>query len=807
MLRRVLIAVAVLAGLVALLAGLGYGWLRSTGRAEREGFATVPALAADVEVRWDRWAVPHLKGQRGVDLAAALGWLHANDRYLQMELGRLRVEGHLAALFGERALPLDREARTLRFREAAERLWESAGSESRRWLTAYAAGVNARLYDRSGRLPPLLAVLRARPEAWTPVDSLGMAVLMGRDLSFWQGRPEELRFEWLGRFGPERTAQLIGGWIGGSTAGRGGEASLHLPAEILGMARAWAAENAGPLGAPGAADGDPTGTVGGSNNWTLGSSLSASGAPLVANDPHLGLRLPPVWYQAHLRSPDYEAAGMTLPGMPAVVIGRGAEVAWALTNVMLDDHDVFFERLDAEGANVARGAGWSPVTRRTERLRVRNGDAVEIELAATDIGPLLPAEPEHGLPPRSLAWTMYQPADPLSAFLHLARAGRVEEVPAGIAGYVSPAQNLVVADRAGGLLYTVLGRLPARGRGDGRLPSPGWDPAYRWRGLAEVAANPRVLSPPDDRLITANNDLRPPGSSFSADFDLAARADRIGRLLSAPAGGPMDAAAAERRAGWSPSALAAVQADVRYAYAGEIVETLAVSATSETAARAAAELRNWDGRMEVRGRSALFALFERELVSAALGDELDLDRVSVKDGYTWARGLLDGELSPDWFDDVRTPEVEDRDEIVDAALRRAWAMGVARWGEETRNWAWGELHTLELRHPLGALPLLGKLANRGPYPMPGSGATVAAFGGRWKAGVLPVTYGPSMRWIADLGDPDASLAVIPGGQAGHPFDPHYDDQIALYLSGRLHEVQWTEEAIRAATVSTLWLER
>lgn len=804
MLRKVLIAAAVLVAVAVALAGLGYGWLRSTGRAEREGFATVPALAADVEVRWDRWAVPHLKGQRGVDLAAALGWLHANDRYLQMELGRLRVEGHLAALFGERALPLDREARTLRFREAAERLWESAGSETRRWLTAYAAGVNARVYDRSGRLPPLLAVLRARPEAWTPVDSLGMAVLMGRDLSFWQGRPEELRFEWLGRFGPERTAQLIGGLKGGSAGKKGGAGSLYVPDEILEMARAWAAESAGSTGLAGGAG---ESSVGGSNNWTLGSSLSASGAPLVANDPHLGLRLPPVWYQAHLRSRDYEAAGMTLPGLPAVVIGRGPEVAWALTNVMLDDHDVFFERLDAEGANVARGTGWSPVTRRTERLRVRNGEAVEIELAETDIGPLLSAEPEHGLPPRSLAWTMHQPADPLSAFLHLARAGRVEEIPAGIVGYVSPAQNLVAADRAGGLLYTVLGRLPARGRGDGRLPSPGWDPAYRWRGVAEAAANPNVLSPKDDRLITANNDLRPPGSGFSADFDLAARADRIGVLLGAPAGGLLGDAAAERRAGWSPGALAAVQADVLYAYAGEMVETLAVSATSETAARAAAVLRSWDGRMEVHGPGALFALFERELVSAALGDELDLERVSVKDGYTWARELLDGELSPEWFDDVRTPEVEGRDEIVDAALARAWAVGAARWGEEARNWAWGELHTLELRHPLGALPLLGRLANRGPFPMPGSGATVAAFGGRWRGETRPVTYGPSMRWVADLGNPDASLAVIPGGQAGHPFDPHYDDQLALYLSGRLHEVQWTEEAIRAATVSTLWLER
>jgi penicillin amidase len=486
---------------------------------------------------------------------------------------------------------------------------------------------------------------------------------------------------------------------------------------------------------------------------------------------------------------------MTLPGLPGVVIGRGPEVAWALTNVMLDDHDLFLEEFDESGQNVRRGAGWSPVSRRTERLRVRGGEPVEIELAETDVGPLLPAEPERGLPARSLLWAMHRPSDPLSAFLALARAARVEEVPEAIGGYVSPAQNLVAADRSGGLLYTILGRLPDRRKGDGRLPAPGWDPAYGWKGLAEASRNPRVFSPKEDLLITANHDLRPAGARWSADFDLPARAGSLGALLR------------DESTPWSASALATVQSDVGYLYAKEIVERIAPSASSEAAVRAVAALGRWDGRVEARGTSALFMLFERELVRAAMGDEIDLERISSKDDYTWALALVRGELSEAWFDDVTTPEAEWRTDIVDRALARAWEAGVARWGEDVRDWAWGDLHTLELRHPMGALPLLGRVANRGPFPVPGSGATVNAMGGRWRGDRRPVTYGASMRWIADLADPDGSLAIIPGGQAGHPFDPHFDDQLPLWLSGRLHAVPWSEEAIRAATVSTLWLER
>lgn len=778
-LRRLFLVVMSLILVAGAVAAGAFVWMSRSGRPQRRGEAAIAGLGAAVEVRFDGWGVPHVRAASGRDLAAALGWLHANDRFFQMELGRRAAAGRLSELLGDRTVELDRSFRELRLRRAAERLWEGASDESRDWLVAYASGVNAWLTARGTDLPPELELLGARPEPWEPVDSLGFVLLMARDLSFWDGRPEEVRFGWLRAFGPERARQLVG------------PPAAEIPAAIAALAAGSSpavASSVAPAGSTSSPD-----LAAGSNNWAVGAERSATGSALVANDPHLALRLPGVWFEAHLVAPDYEVSGVTIPGTPGVVIGRTARLAWAFTNVMLDDHDLFFEQLDATGAQVRRGAGWSPVKRETSVIRVRGGAEVRLELAETDRGPLLPADPARRLPARSLAWTAYEPADPLKALTALARASRVEEVPAAIGSFVCPAQNLVVGDVQGGLLHAVLGRLPHRLAGDGRFPSPGWDPAYGWNGLLPASENPVRRAPADGMLVTANNDswgsTRP--AALVADFDSPHRADRIASRLG------------ERR-DWTAEALVAVQTDVTSRYALEVVSAIAGDYRGE-AGRAYRELRAWNGAMGRHGAGALFVLLERELRTRLFADEATAAGIPRFDSRERLLGLLHGEIDASFVDDVSTPQHETRAEIVTAALAAAWREGSGRFGPAVSQWPYGEIHQLTLSHPLGALPILGPWFDRGPMSLPGSATTVDAFGAVWKGDRQAVTYGPSMRRTTDLRNPDTTFSVLPGGQSGHPGDRHYDDQLRLYLAGESRPVAWSEAAVSRATVSVLRL--
>lgn len=780
--RRSLLLVAVLLLFLSIVAAWSFLRWIDGGRPLRDGEATLAGLAAPVSVRFDEWGVPHVLALSSEDLAAALGWLHANDRMAQLELGRRAAAGRLSELVGEATLEHDERVLRLGLRRSAEEIAGRLQGEPRLWLEAYSRGVNAWLQAHRGDLPPTLVLLGAEPAPWTPADSLGFVLLMSHDLSFWSGRPEENRFDWLRRVGLERSLDLLGG-------------QATVAEEIVALAAA--SRPAPPDGEAEAAEGRP-----GSNNWALAPERTTAGRAWVANDPHLALRLPATWYQVHLRSPDLEVAGMTLPGTPGVVIGQNARVAWALTNVMLDDHDLFFEELDTTGERVRRGDGWARIERRTVALGVKGGESRRLELAWTDRGPLLPAEPAMGLPPRSLTWTATLAEDPLAPFVHLARAATAEEALAGLGGFAAPAQNLVLGDANGEILWTVLGRLPQRLRGEGRFPSPGWDPSWGWDGLAPVEALPVRRNPEGGVLVTANAEVAAPGDErpLVADFDLPARADRIRERLG-------------QRARWDGEGLAGIQMDVVDRYALEVVErtrslvggSLGGGPLGGAAGQALSALVAWDGAMETTGPSALFALFDRILVAEALGDEIDLQATSSIDRSWWTLRLLGGEMQAAWWDDVTTPVIEGPREILERALAAAWRTAVERWGERPADGRWGELHPLSIAHPLAELPLVGSRFRLGPVPSPGSATTVLALGGRWRGDLCPVTYGPSMRWLASVGDPDASLAVLPSGQSGHPRDPHFGDQWPLYLEGRLRPVSWSEERIEAATVSRLRL--
>lgn len=768
-LRRLLGSLAVLGLCGALLAGGAFLWWRSQGQPVRAGSAPVSGLQAGVQVRFDDAAVPHVTAASLLDLSRALGWLHANERMGQMELQRRYAAGRLAELVGVKAVGADREMRELGLARAAQRNLDACSARSRAVLEAYSQGVNAWLVSHGDELPPDLVLLRADPEPWTALDSLGIELLMAHMLSFSEGR-ERTRLRWLAALGPERTRELVG------------VPDLAIAPEVLELASELREQRA-----------QAEKPRNGSNNWAVSAARSASGHALVANDPHLAIALPSTWYQAQLRCPEYEASGFTLPGLPMVVIGQSARVAWGFTNTELDVCDVFIERVSADGASVERDGEWVKIELALETIHVRGGETLTQKCRSTDIGPLFMAGTREPKLAFSLAWSAYAPFDPLEPFLALASARNTAEVPAIAARFVCPPQNLVCGDLDGKILYTVLGRAVERGFGDGRVPTAAWKRANHWRGLAPHEQTPSAAEPADALLVTANQDTRPGGFPYSYTLDAAApqRAQRIRERLA-------------ERSDWTPDALATLQVDTTSLYAREVVALLNEPEAGSDAQRAWSALQGWDGEMALRGAAALYALTERELSRAIFHDELE-------GGFGHPerqRALLDvlaGRMPERWFDDVSTPATEGRAETVSRALAAAWRQGQERWGAQVADWRYGELNSWTPKHGLSSVPLLGSLFDREEVGVPGSDTSPCVFSGRWRDGRIVVGHGASLRLVADCADPDRSLAILPGGQSGHPFDRHYADQLAPYLGGQLRPMRWSEAAIEAATVTMLEL--
>jgi len=433
---------------------------------------------------------------------------------------------------------------------------------------------------------------------------------------------------------------------------------------------------------------------------------------------------------------------------------------------------------------------------------------------------MLPPDAKSGLPARTLLWSAYHLTDPMTPFLDMAKASTVEEAIAAANRYQAPAQNVVIGHTDGRIAWTLFGRSPLRNREMGRLPSPAWDASYRWSGLAGASANPVIQPGQRDSIVTANSLVEGGGESVQADYDTPFRRQRITELL-------------QEKSGWTAESLSGPQSDVQNSYAlyllaalpSEISGGIDSASGAESADRAGArestttgsnktaqeildELRKWNGVDEVEGPAALFWLFERALWMAIFDDELKKHHIPMPWTFLQRQKLLrvlEGTARHPWADNVDTEEIETLDQKIALALQNAWKLGVEQFGDDLPTWHYGEnLHYLTLPHHLDAVPILGGKFTRGPYAVPGSATSVSALGGTnedWKK----IVWGPSMRVVWDTGDWENSRAILPGGQSGHFNDPHYDDQLPLYLNGKTRVVPWSPRAIDAAAKSKLIL--
>ncbi|QGQ20180.1 penicillin acylase family protein [Cellulomonas sp. JZ18] len=819
---------------------------------EPSGTQSVPGLGEEVRVTRDARGVPTIVARSASDLFAAQGYVSAQDRFFEMDYRRHVASGRLSELVGaqEDALAADKVVRTLGWRRVAEQEWDRMPAQAREWLEAYASGVNAWLDGRdTGAMAMEYTVLGQRvpverPEPWHPVDSLTWLKAMAWDLRSnydaelaraltYASVGDVARVEQL--FPPypqDRNAPVLDAT---AVAPRSAvpvpvAAEPDLGALLAGpdLQEALEAADRAMAAVPhlvGEGDGI------GSNSWVVAGEHTASGAPLLANDPHLGISAPGIWSQVGLRCATvddacpFDVGGFALAGVPGVVIGHNDRLAWGLTNLGADVTDFFLERV--EGDEVVVDGRREPVDVRTETIEVAGGDDVELPVRSTRHGPIVSgvldvgaasrAPVPEGAPGRrfevALAWTALEPGRTVEAILAMMTAGDAEDVAAAAALFDVPSQNIVFATTDGHIGYQAPGRIPVRASvpgapvpADGTWPRPGWDSRYDWQGWVDAADMPRVLDPAEGFVVAANQAVTPAGLGpfLARDTDYGYRAQRVRDLLTAEieAGRPVDAETTAR-----------MQTDQHNPYADVLVPALLeVDVDEPFVAEGQELLRRWDHVSSADSAAAAYlAAVWADLLRLTFADDLP-DGHAPSGDSRWlevVRTILQDPTSPWWDDRSTLGVVEGRDEILSRALSEARYGLTAQLGSRTEDWAWGRLHVAAPRHPVlggeGVPAVVRGVVNPRPQAVGGGSAIVDATSWDAASGSYAVRNAPSMRMVVDLGDLDSSTWVNLTGTSGHPASVHYDDQLPAWARGEQFPWPFSAAAVEADAVDRLTL--
>ncbi|HEY7214633.1 MAG TPA: penicillin acylase family protein [Thermoanaerobaculia bacterium] len=792
-------AALVLAGLIVVLALVFY-WLVRRAWPEVDGRLAVAGLSAPVEIVRVEPGVPHIYARNAHDLFFAQGYVHAQDRLWQMELNRNLGAGRLAALFGEGGLEIDKIMRVLGLSRAAALDWRALSPATRALLAAYADGVNAYVATHRGRLPIEFTVLGVEPRPWTPVDSLTWGKMMSLNLS--QNHPFEiLRAHLIARLGEPMARRLMAPYPA--------TAPVIVPPGVHGYAGFAAPHRSrtGLAAPPALAMASGAGTAWGSNGWVVAGSRTASGRPMLANDTHLGLQLPSIWYQVGLHGGGYDEVGFSFPGMPLVVIGHNQRIAWGITNLCADVQDLYIEKLD-DAKHPRRYQfqdAWRDLVLRHEKIAVKGKPAVDFEVRETQHGPIInDVLPElKGSPPMALRWPALAGTRLIDALAALNRAADWPSFHRALAVWDTPSVNFVYADVDGHIAYQSTARVPIRAAGhQGLVPVPGWDGRSEWQGFIPYEEMPKVVDPPSGFIVTANNKVVGDDYPYFLAYDMADpyRAQRITELL-----------AAGRR--FTRESLRAVQAETLGLPAAALRPVLlAVPPAGERERKALDEVRRWNLRYEPEAAGAsVFEIWYWNLIGEILGDELgpDLLKEYRTTGLSQVPSIVDLMARPDdpLFDDRRTPKVEHRDDIVRRSLTRAVAWLAGRYGDDPAGWTYGRTHAITFVHaPLGqsGIAPLERLFNSRTFPARGTAFTVDAAMAD-STPPFPVVFGTAQRMIVDLGDLEASTWVNSTGQDAQLFHRHREDQIPKWEAIEDYPMRFGRAAVQAHPEARLTL--
>lgn len=845
---------ALLVVVIGIVAVLAVTWVRRPFPTT-EGEIKVPGLTGKVSVLRDDRGIPQIYADSADDLFKAQGFVHAQDRFFEMDLRRHITAGRLSELVGQAGLKTDLVIRTLGWRRVAEAELPTLKPETRRYLQAYADGVNAYIHRQGSPSNMSLEyvvlgqkVNDYRVEDWTPADSLAWLKAMAWDLRG-DYNAELMRARLAGSMSTAQINELFPpypydtnkpilspqDWSPSSTST---SASSAVPGGDLAKEtgkdaqRAYAVVQRALAAVPetmGRGDGI------GSNSWVVGGSRTSTGKPLLANDPHLGVSIPGIWYQVglHCRSVSsscpFDVAGYSFSGLPGVVIGHNQSIAWGFTNLGPDVSDFFLEQV--RGNTYLRDGKQVPLTMRTETIKIGGGGEQTITVRSTVHGPILSdalesvasageSPPVNGRPsPGSyevaLQWTGIEVSQTADAIFGLNTAQNFDQFRTAAEQFAVPAQNLLYADTAGNIGYQAPGRIPIRSRYMEAAPGywirPGWVSSWDWQGYVPFDAMPHTYNPSEGFIVAANQAVTESGNPFlTTEWDYGFRSQRIRSLL-------------EKNTKVTPATMSSIQGDTRSQFAPTLVKALLkVDLGRDDFTKQAQELlRGWDytnpvGKSESGAAAAYYNAVWSSLLDLTFDDELPKDlRADGGDQWMQAVSVLLSKPRSAWWDDKRTPGVaEGQSEILRKAMVKARLDLTMELGKEPGEWQWGQLHQLTLTHQvLGGEDVPGivaKLFNRGPMNMPGGSAIVDANG--WNAACTTteppedctkgqgygVDWAPSMRMVVDLSNLDKSRWVNQTGNSGHAFADHYNDQTDAWAKNELFDWPFSEKAVRDA---------
>jgi penicillin amidase len=767
--RKLAKLAAVILLVLVLIAGGALAYLRSS-KPDYDAKLRTSGLQQRVEVLRDSFGVPHIWASSDADLYYAQGYMHAQDRLFQMELFRRVSQGRLAELLGPRVLTTDRFMRTLGLYRAAAAAERTLTPEGRRLNEAYAAGVNAYVRERAGALPPEFLLLNVKPEAWTVRNILAIEKIMAFDLSPY-GNGLDLQRA-VQKLGEEKARILFPADFSWGTTILGRAAIPDVPVEAVALIEAASMVQA-------------------SNSWVIAGRYTASGKPILANDMHLALRAPSVWYLMALHGAGYEVAGMTIPGAPGIVAGHNKAIAWGYTNAYLDDIDFFIERLDPrDSTRYLTPHGSEPFAVVQETIQVKGAAADILPIRFTRHGPIInAAEKRAGTELLAARWAAADPSHTWQAVPMMNRARNWTEFVAGVKNFDDPHQNVVYADTAGHIGYVMGGRIPIRGnrKRPPLLPVPGWTGEYDWTGDAPFSEHPQVFDPPEGFVVTANNKQAAGAAAdlITQEWEAPFRAMRIREMIE-------DGIRSGRK--FTAGIVHGMQMDVHDARAARYVDRAIAAAERAQLQPETTLLKQWDHAATKESPAAAVYYVWYEKLRGQLGRSL-YGTSGVWFPSSAEDRILEARSVP-WT----TTGAATFDSLDAAAMTEAAAIA--------RGKTWGQLNSVVVAHPLGSVAALnrGLNLNIGPAPHGGSATTVnvSHYGNSFPT---TTTAGASQRHVVDMGDVDgAGGFILPGGESGLPFDPHYRDQFAMWQTGGLWKIPLERASVEKRVAHKMLLE-